>query len=326
VCGEEPADPEDTERPEDPALTVGTQARTRTQPFTPRDWGLLLAVALMWGSSFLLIEIALADLQPTTVTWLRILFGAVTLACVPAARRPIARADWPLVAVLGLVWMAVPFTLLPFAQQSISSSLAGMVNGAAPLFTVLVATVWSRRVPSRRQLAGLVVGFGGVLAINTPALRAADATTLGAVLVLLATLCYGIAFNLAVPLEERNGALPVIWRAQLVALLLVSGPGVVGAAHSSWTWSAVLVTVLLGALSTGLAFAFFTVLAGRVGAARGSVTVYFIPVVAILLGVLLAGESVAAVALVGTALVLLGAYLTSRRERDPAAAGCGVKS
>ncbi|MDQ4006809.1 MAG: DMT family transporter [Actinomycetota bacterium] len=307
-------------------MTVGTPARTRTQAFTPRDWGLLLAVALMWGSSFLLIEIALTDLQPTAVTWLRILFGAVTLACVPAARCPVARADWPLVALLGLVWMAVPFTLFPFAQQSISSSLAGMVNGAAPLFTMLVATVWSRRLPSRRQLAGLVVGFGGVVAINTPALREADATTLGAVLVLLATLCYGIAFNLAVPLEERNGALPVIWRAQLVALLLVSGPGVVGATHSSWSWSAVLVTVLLGALSTGLAFAFFTVLAGRVGAARGSVTVYFIPVVAILLGVLLASESVTAVALVGTALVLFGAYLTSRKERDPSAAGCGVKS
>jgi drug/metabolite transporter (DMT)-like permease len=162
------------------------------------------------------------------------------------------------------------------------------------------------------------------VAINWPAVQGADATALGAGLVLLATLFYGIAFNLAVPLEERNGALPVIWRAQLVALLVVTGPGVVGATGSSWSWSSMLAMVVLGALSTGLAFAFFTILVGRVGAARGSVTVYFIPIVAIVLGVLLGRESVAVVALVGTALVLLGAYLTSRREADPVAVSAGV--
>jgi drug/metabolite transporter (DMT)-like permease len=305
-------------------LTPAAAARTRTAAFTLRDWGLLAGVALMWGSSFLLIEIGLAHLQPTTVTWLRILFGALTLGCVPAARRRIARADWAAVAVLGLVWLAAPFTLFPLAQQSISSSLAGMVNGAAPLFTMLVATVWSRRLPTGRQVSGLVVGFAGVLAISWPAVQGASATALGAGLVLLATLFYGIAFNMAVPLEERNGALPVIWRAQMVALLLVTPLGVVGVRDSSWSWPAMLAMVALGALSTGLAFAFFTMLAGRVGAARGSVTVYFVPVVAIVLGVLLAGESVAMIALVGTALVLSGAYLTSRKERDPVAVSVGI--
>jgi drug/metabolite transporter (DMT)-like permease len=73
-----------------------------------------------------------------------------------------------------------------------------------------------------------------------------------------------------------------------------------------------------------VAFAFFTTLAGRVGAARGSVTVYFIPVVAIVLGVLLGGESVALIALAGTALVLVGAYLTSRKEADPVALSSGM--
>jgi drug/metabolite transporter (DMT)-like permease len=295
-------------------LTASAQPRVRTAAFTARDWGLLAAVALMWGSSFLLIEIGLDHLEPTAVTWLRILFGALTLGLLPAARGPVRRADRPGIAVLGLVWLAAPFTLFPLAQQSIASSLAGMVNGAAPLFTMLVATVWTRRLPTGRQVAGLVVGFAGVVAISWPAVQGATATALGAGLVLLATLFYGVAFNLAVPLEERNGALPVIWRAQLVALVIVTPPGVVGAADSTWAWSAVLAMVVLGALSTGLAFAFFTTLAGRVGAARGSVTVYFVPVVAILVGVLLAGESVAVVALVGTALVLLGAYLTSRRE------------
>lgn len=288
---------------------------SRVDAFAPRDWAFLAGVALMWGSSFALIDVGLEHLQPTTVAWLRVLFGAAMLALVPAARRPVARADWRGVALLGLVWMAAPFMLFALAQRSIDSSLAGMVNGAAPLFTVVVATLWSRRLPGGRQSLGLFVGFAGVVAISWPAVQGATTTAIGAAMVLLATLCYGIAFNLAVPLEERNGALPVIWRAQLAALVVLSVPGLVGATQSSWSWSAMLALVVLGALSTGLAFVMFTILAGRVGASRGSITVYFIPIVAIALGVLFRDESVALVAIGGTTFVLLGAYLTSRKER-----------
>lgn len=296
---------------------MSPSTRSRVQAFAPRDWGLLAAVAAMWGSSFLLIDIGLNQLEPTAVAWLRLLFGAATLACFPAARRGIARADWFGVAVLGLVWMAVPFMLFPLAQQSIASSVAGMLNGAAPLFTALIAAVYTRRAPSKVPLAGLLIGFAGVLAINWPAAQGATATVIGAGMVVLATLFYGIAFNLAVPLEERNGALPVIWRAQLVALVLDAPAGLGGVTNSSWSWAGMTAMLVLGALSTGLAFAAFTTLVGRVGAARGSVTVYFVPVVAIILGVVLGGETVAVIALAGTALVLVGAYLASREESPP---------
>ncbi|MGH3425060.1 MAG: DMT family transporter, partial [Nocardioidaceae bacterium] len=178
-----------------------------------------------------------------------------------------------------------------------------------------VAAVWTRRLPNGTQLTGLLIGLGGIVAINLPAVEEAGATLVGAVLVLLATFSYGIAFNLAVPLEERNRALPVIWRAQLAAAVLTAPSGAFGLTQSSFAWSALLAMIVLGALSTGVAFALFTTLVGRVGAARGSVTVYFIPVVAIVLGVVFRGESVAAVAAVGTALILAGAYLTSRRVR-----------
>ena len=282
--------------------------------FAPLDWGLLAAVALMWGSSFLLIEIGLDHLQPAAVAWLRLLFGAVTLACIPAARRAIPRGEWRLIGVLGLVWMAVPFILFPIAQEWISSSLAGMINGAVPLFTALVAVAWYRYRPSGTAVAGLVIGFAGVLAINWPAAQGTRASVLGAGLIVFATMLYGVAFNLAEPLEARNGALPVIWRAELVALVVLTPPGVVGMTRSSPDWSSLLAMLALGALSTGLAFAAFTTLVGRVGATRGSVATYFIPVVAIILGVVLRDETVAAISLVGTGLVLLGAYLTSRKE------------
>ncbi|MGH3101490.1 MAG: EamA family transporter, partial [Thermoleophilia bacterium] len=133
-------------------------------------------------------------------------------------------------------------------------------------------------------------------------------------LVLLATVLYGCAFNLAGPLQRRNGALPVIWRAQLVALILLLPVGAISATDSTFAWESLLPMIALGSIGTALAYVWFTTLVGRVGATRGSVTLYFVPVVAILLGALLLGESIEAVAILGTALVLAGAYLTSREE------------
>lgn len=281
---------------------------------------LLAAAALMWGGSFFLIKIGLTDLPPATVAWLRLVFGAAALSLLPASRRPLRhRGDWRLVAVLGLVWMAVPFLLFPIAQQTIPSSLAGMINGAAPLFTALIAVAWYRTSPDRRLVAGLAVGFAGVVTVNLPALEA-HATLGGVALILAATVMYGVAFNLAEPLESRNGALAVIWRAELVAVAVLTPAGLHGLLSSTPSAASMAAMVALGALSTGVAFAFFTVLIGRVGASRASVTIYLIPVVAILFGAGLAAEPVAPMSLVGTALVLLGAYLASgsrRRRRRP---------
>jgi drug/metabolite transporter (DMT)-like permease len=152
------------------------------------------------------------------------------------------------------------------------------------------------------------------VAVASPSLGQGESTTLGILLVLLATVLYGCAFNVAGPLQRRHGALPVIWRAQLVALAFLAPFGAVGAAGSSFEWSSLLAMIALGSIGTALAFVWFATLAGRVGPTRGSVTIYFIPVVAIVLGALLLDESIHVAALLGTGLVLAGAYLTSRQE------------
>ncbi|HET7386166.1 MAG TPA: DMT family transporter [Nocardioidaceae bacterium] len=290
-------------------------AAARSTQFAVRDWLLLATVAAMWGSSFVLIKIGIVDLAPTTVAWLRLLFGTATLAAFPSSRRPLRnRRDWPLVAVLGVCWMAVPFLLFPLAEQSIPSAVAGMINGAAPLFTAAIAAGWSRRLPVGTLLAGLLIGFIGVVAVNLPAARG-GAGILGLGLVLLATFLYGVAFNLTEPLEGRNGPLPVIWRAQIVALVVDTPAGVIGLTHSTPSLGSVAAMAGLGVASTGLAFAAFTVLVGRVGSARASVTVYLVPVVAILLGLGVYGEPIAPLSLLGIVLVLLGAWLSARGSR-----------
>jgi drug/metabolite transporter (DMT)-like permease len=291
------------------------RAATSTS-FEARDWSMLSGVALTWGASFLLIDIGLDYFAPALVAFGRIAFGALTVSLLPGSRRPVPRSDWPQVALVGVTWMAVPLVLFAVAQQWIDSSLAGMINAATPLFVALVAALFVRSLPSRLQAAGLLVGFLGVVAISLPSIGSGS-NALGIVLVLLAALLYGFAFNLAATLQRRHGALPVLWRAQLVAVVLVLPVAIVSVPHSDFAWSSLLAVAALGALGTGLAFYWFTSLIGRVGSTRGSVTVYIVPVVAILLGATLNDESIHVAALLGTALVLAGAYLTSRPKPLP---------
>jgi drug/metabolite transporter (DMT)-like permease len=279
------------------------------------EWSLLAAVALVWGSSFLFIEIGLEAFRPGIVALARVALGAVTIALVPRARQRVDRQDLPRIALLGVVWMSIPFVLFPTAQQWIDSAVAGMLNGAVPLTSTVIATLLLRRMPGAKQLAGLGIGFLGVVAIAAPQVQAGSNTALGAVLVLAAICLYGLGLNMAVPLQQRYGALPVLLRTQLAALVLLVPFGLWQLPGSQWSLSSALAMVPLGALGTGLAFVAMVNLAGRAGATRGSIAIYFTPIVAIGLGMLFRGEQVATLALAGVVLVIAGAWLTSRRER-----------
>jgi drug/metabolite transporter (DMT)-like permease len=294
---------------------VSTAAGTRPEAFGAVEWGLLAAIAAMWGSSFLFIDLGLRSFRPALVTLLRIALGAASLVVLRRARRPVDRADWPRIVLLALVWMAAPLLLFPVAQDlGLASSMAGMINGGMPLFTALFAAVLLRRAPGIRQSAGLVTGFAGVVLVTLPALRGETGTAIGAALALGATALYGLAANVAVPLQQRYGALPVILRAQAVALVAVLPFGLAAVPGSAFSWSSAAAMVPLGLLGSGVAFVAMSVLVGRAGATRGAVAIYFVPVVALILGVTLLDERVAPISIVGVALVLAGAYLTSRRE------------
>lgn len=297
------------------ARMITTAPGTRSEAFGPVEWGLLVSIGLIWGSSFVFIAEGLEAFRPGLVAFLRIALGTATVALARRARRPVAREDWGRIAVLGLVWMAAPLLLFPIAQQWIDSSLAGMLNGAMPLFAALTAAILLRRAPRRVQIVGLLLGFTGVAAITWPAVQGASVTALGAFLVILATVLYGIAANVAVPLQQKYGALPVVLRVQLVALLAVLPFGLAALPGSSFKWSSALAMIPLGAGGTGLAFLAMATLVGRAGATRGAVAIFFIPVVATILGIAVRNESVELLQLGGLALVLASAWLTSRRDR-----------
>jgi drug/metabolite transporter (DMT)-like permease len=297
------------------ARFLSTSHGTHRGSFAAVDWALFAAVGTIWGSSFLFMAIGLEAFRPGLVTWHRVLFGASALWLVPGARSArIDRADRPRLLLLSITWVAIPFTLFPLVQGSVNSAIAGMLNGAAPIFTAVVATILFRKAPGPRQLIGIPLGFLGVAAIALSAVGHGSSEAMGVALILIATVCYGIAFNIATPLQQRYGSLPVMARILAIGAVLTAPIGLSSIPGSRFAWSSLLAVAAVGVLGSGIAFVLMGRLFGRVGATRASIVGYLIPVVALLLGVLLRDDEVGPVALVGVALVIAGAYLTSRRE------------
>ena len=293
---------------------LSTAHGTHRGSFAAVDWLLFATVGTIWGSSFLFMAIGLEAFQPGLVTWLRVLFGAALLWILPGVRTRIDRADVVSLLILAVTWVAIPFTLFPLAQGSVNSAIAGMLNGAAPIFTVVVATILFRRAPGSRQLLGIPIGFLGVAAIALSAAGEGPSQLVGVVLILVATVCYGIAFNVATPLQQKYGSLPVMARILAIGAVLTAPFGLGSIPGSRFAWFALLAIAAVGVLGTGIAFVLMGRLVGRVGATRASIVGYLIPVVALLLGVVLRNDEVEPVAIGGVALVFVGAYLTSRRE------------
>lgn len=291
-----------------------TAPGTRPEAFGATEWALVMLTAGIWGSSFFLIAAGLDAFAPPIVTFARLAFGAVTMSLFPGAKQRIAREDWPRIVVLALIWTVIPFLLFPIAQQWVDSSVAGMINGVVPVLAAVIAAIFLRRLPGPAQIAGIAVGFAGIFLIAVPNVVGADASPLGVALLLLAVSCYALSTNLAVPLQQRYGALAVLLRVLWVGVAITAPIAALAVPHSEWSAESAAAMVPLGALGTGVAFLWFVTLLGRAGATRGAIAVYMTPVFAILLGVAIRGETVHSVSVVGSALVLIGAWLTGRGE------------
>jgi drug/metabolite transporter (DMT)-like permease len=291
------------------------QASTRTpQAFSgskaeTADWPLLVLPGIIWGASFLFIAEGMRSIGPNGVTFVRILIGFATLSLFPAARKPIARSDWAGITGLGILWLAFPLSMFPFAEQHVSSAVTGMLNGANPLFTAIVAAAIARHAPTRRVLAGILVGMAGTVLMALPTIREGQSSAVGVGMIVAALVSYGFALNLARPLQQRNGALPVIWRAQMVALVLTAPLGLPDLAAAHWKLGPLVALLALGALGTGVAHVVMSVAAGKLGATRASGTTFLIPAVALVLGVVVRGEKVALLSILGSVVCVSGAWL-----------------
>lgn len=272
-------------------------------------------VALTWGASFLFIAIAIDHVATGVVPVARLAFGALALACFPAARKRIPGPDLRRVALLGFVAMTVPFYLYPLAEKTVSSSVTGMINGSIPVTTVLAAALLTRTRPTRKRVGAVLIGFAGIALISFGSVGDGKGASVHGVLFLLfATCCYAFTSILSREMQMRHGTLAVLLWQELFALLFSLPLGLPAFADSEFAWSAFLALLVLGALGTGLAYVLYGMLMVRAGAVRGVIGVFFTPVVATVLGVVFRDEKVTVLAVAGMIVVICGAWLTSRPD------------
>lgn len=302
----------------------------------PAEWGLLLALVVLWGSSFLLVRVSLDAFTPVAVTAGRLLVGAgvlVLLLVLMQRRPPWTPGAWLFFLVMALVGNALPFFLIAWGQRDIPSGLTGILMAVMPLITLLLAHffVAGERLTSRR-LAGFALGFLGVLVLTGPEARAAmigrEASFIAQLAVLAAAACYGVAAIIARrgpvlhPVVTSGAVLTI---AGLVAgvLLVVAGlrEGEPAAVHAVVSLGPALALLALGALSTALATVVYFSLVARAGPTFLSLINYLIPVWAVVLGALALGERLPTRAFAALGLILLGVVLARwqfRSRRVPA--------
>jgi drug/metabolite transporter (DMT)-like permease len=280
--------------------------------FTSTDWALFGAISAIWGASFLLIDIGLDSLHPGAITLGRVVLGALLLTFVPNSRVTIDAGDRRLMLVVSLVWVGVPFTLFPLAEQHINSATTGLVQGAAPIFAIAIAAVAYGHRPTVPLLTGLVLGIVGLTCMSLPSITEGASEALGVGLVVLAAFCYGLAQNMARPLLHRYGSRAVMRRMLALSVLWTLPFGAYGLADSRFEPGPIAAVAVLGVVGTGVAYLVMGALVRSVGAPRASFITYAIPVVSLTLGIGFRGDEVAALAVAGMAFVVVGAVFAGR--------------
>ncbi|MGH3097355.1 MAG: DMT family transporter [Streptosporangiales bacterium] len=284
------------------------------------DWRLrFAALALMWGTSFWFIKVAVEVLAPLQITLGRCAVGALAVASIVAIRRQRLPGDprvWAHLAVAALLLNVVPFTLFGYAEQRIPSALAGICNATTPLFTVLIglAALPDER-PTRRRVAGLVLGFGGVLLV-LGVWQGLAGDTAGTLMAVLAAASYGAGWVYVRRFVSGRGLSTfVVTATQLIAAtaqLVVLNLAFTDA-PTHLPARAVLAVLVLGALGTGLAYVVQHGLIRDAGATVASTVTYLVPVVAVAVGVGLLDEHLSWNEPLGAAVVLAGAVLVGQR-------------
>ncbi|MGW3142177.1 DMT family transporter [Streptomyces sp. NPDC001139] len=307
-------------------MTTATTARTSAPAPVRRpalDWRLRFgALSLIWGFSFLLIKVGTDGYAPFQVTLGRLVFGTVVLAlamAVKRARLPRGLRTWGHLAVAALLLNALPFSLFAYSELTIPSTLAGICNATSPLWGMALSLVaLSEDRPSRVRVAGLGIGFLGVLTVLGAWQGFHGLDGRGTAMALLASLSYPVGWiyvrrtlaGSGYSHLSLTGAQLLMATVQLAVVtpLFTTVPGRIAVVP-------LLAVAALGALGTGLAVLIQYGLVAEVGPTTAQMVTYFIPVIATGAGVAILGESLRWSTPVGAVIVLAGAALTQVRGR-----------
>jgi drug/metabolite transporter (DMT)-like permease len=275
----------------------------------------ILLTSSLWGSSFLMMKYALEELDPFQISFYRIFIGMVFINLLNIRKVSIPLSQHKYLALVGTLWMALPFFLFAKAEETISSSLAGLINGSTPIFISLIAYVVFKENISNIQKTYLITGFLGIYLVSFGFNSFLLDLNLGAFLALLASISYGFAANIVQPLIKKYGSLNTLKIAlrygalfSFIALL----------PNSSLVLPTVEIAlfpmILLGIGSSGIAFLSFYKLIDDVGAVAGSITVYIIPIFSVVFGYIFLDEYTSNIQMIGIFVVIISAYQFSKKR------------
>ena len=288
---------------------------------TRRAWLAFAAISLIWGMSYLFIRVAVRHgFTPVSLAWGRVTLASVVLLALAwrAGTLSQLKGRWRWLSFYALVETTLPFPLIAFGEQHVASSLAAIVIASVPLIgTVLALRFDHSERPTPIRFLGLVIGFGGVIALVGIDVAGNSGELLGTAAILGAAVGYAIGPMVIkhrfVGLDSRAimGASLGVCSVFLLPATILDPPSRVP------TTGAILSVIVLGLLCTAAAFVIFTILIREAGTQRSMVITYVNPVVAVVLGVTLLGESPGAGAIAGLLLILAGSYLSTGGKLPP---------
>jgi drug/metabolite transporter (DMT)-like permease len=277
----------------------------------PQYWALIILLGAVWGCSFLFNAILIREISPLWVAAGRVTIGAAICWVVFFATRKKLPTDWrvyPQLLVLGILNYAIPFALFPYAEQTVASSIVGVINGMTPMTTVIVSQLWpGGEKASWNKVAGVLIGFAGAVILALPSFdQGADAQVLGLLAAFVATCCYALTLNYArrfAKIEPYAVASSSLTGAALVSVplaLVFTGVPVITLPE---TWAAL---VGISVFSTSFSFLLVYWLLPRVGATNLSLNTFITPISAILLGVLVLHERFELTHVLGIVVIFFG--------------------
>lgn len=290
-----------------------------------RYWLLIILLGAVWGGSFFFNAILIREISPLWVSAGRVSIGAAICWVYFLAMRKTLPRGWPVyaqLAVLGCLNYAIPFALFPFAEETVASSIVGVINGLTPMSTVIVSQLWpGGEKATWNKVVGVLLGFAGAVILALPSLGVgAAAQLLGLLAAIGATLCYALTLNYARRFRHIDSAAVAtcsLTAAALVSLpiaLVFSGVPLITRAE---TWGALLA---IATFSTSFSFLLVYWLLPRVGATNLSLNTFITPISAILLGVLVLHERFETAHVLGMAVIFIGlVFMDGRLVRRRAA-------
>ena len=273
-----------------------------------------IALAAIWGGSFLLTRIASLDVGPWVAAAARVLIGALCLLpwVIWQGQLPAMRKALGPVLLVGVFNAGIPFALYSYAVLHISTGLSAILNATTPLFGALVAWWWLQDKPPVSKVWGLVIGFAGVSVLSWQKVSAGSSQAAWAILACLcATLCYGISASFTKKYLQAVPPMATAAGSLLGACLALAVPAVLtwpDHAPQAASWAAMLAA---GAVCTGLAYVMFFRLIARTGPSKTLTVTFLIPVFALLYGSTLLGETITPWMMGGGVVILVGVSLAT---------------